>query len=172
MLIKLFIPAIAVFMVLTPAKGWADKTEGDVVKYVDINRYMGKWYEIARYPNRFQKGCVNSTAQYSLRDDGRVTVVNTCIKDGSRRKTKSVRGKAWVVDTATNAKLKVSFFWPFSGDYWIIQLAEDYSYAVVGHPKKNYLWILSRTPEMDEKVYSQIREKLVAQEYDPDMLIK
>lgn len=169
---KICVSAVAVLMALIPFRAQAAETPGEVVQYVDVGRYMGKWYEIARYPNRFQRGCIRSTAEYTLRDDGRVSVVNTCVKDEATGKTGTARGTAWVVDTTTNAKLKVRFFWPFSGDYWIIQLAEDYSYAVVGHPKKTYLWILSRTPDMDASVYRQITEKLVTQGYNPDMLIK
>jgi apolipoprotein D and lipocalin family protein len=143
-----------------------------VKSFVDLKRYMGTWYEIARYPHRFQEGCVGTTATYSLRDDGKVDVLNQCYKeklDGERVKA---HGKAWVVDPATNAKLKVSFFWPFSGHYWIIDLGKNYEYAVVGHPDRTYLWILSRSPEMDEQLYNDIIEKLKTQSYDTSKLIR
>jgi len=143
----------------------------EVVTSVDINRYLGTWYEIARYPNRFQKDCLNSTAIYSMRDDGKIEVVNRCTRIDDPGKVKEARGKAWIVDTRTNAKLKVSFFWPFSGDYWIIQLAHDYSYVVVGHPERKYIWIMARKPVIERETYHRIIEEIVRQEYNPERLI-
>ncbi|MFH1703871.1 MAG: lipocalin family protein [Nitrospirota bacterium] len=143
-----------------------------VVTFVDLNRYAGTWYEIARFPNRFQKGCVGTTATYTLRKDGKIDVLNQCRKGTLDGEISSVKGTAWVVDNKTNAKLKVSFFWPFSGRYWIIELGEDYEYAVVGHPNRKYLWILSRSPRMDKKIYNLILEKLKLQFYDTNKLIK
>jgi apolipoprotein D and lipocalin family protein len=142
------------------------------VSHVDLNRYMGVWYEIARYPNSFQKGCVGSKATYTLLDDGKVSVLNECYDGSFSGKLKSAKGKAWVVDKETNAKLKVSFFWFFAGDYWIIDLGKDYEYAVIGHPKRKYLWILSRTKEMDEGVYEGILSFLCDKQYDTSKLIK
>jgi len=144
----------------------------ETVNNVDLDRYIGQWYEIARYEHRFQKGCVGSKATYILRDDGKITVVNECYDKSFSGKLRSVKGKAWVVDKESNAKLKVSFFWPFAGDYWIIDLGENYEYAVVGHPNRNYLWVLSRTPEMDEDVYSEILSRLEKQGYDTAKLFK
>jgi apolipoprotein D and lipocalin family protein len=143
-----------------------------VVTFVDLNRYAGTWYEIARYPNRFQKGCVGTTAIYNIRKDGRIDVLNQCRKGTLDGEISSVKGTAWVVDNKTNAKLKVSFFWPFSGHYWIIDLGENYEYAVVGHPDRKYLWILSRTPKMNEKTYDHILQNLKFQFYDIDKLIR
>jgi len=143
-----------------------------VVPGVDIDRYLGTWYEIARYPNRFQKECVAVTAEYSLRPDGKIKVVNACRKKTLDGKLKKIEGKAWVADKATNAKLKVQFFWPFRGAYWIIDLGQEYEYAVVGHPKRKYLWILSRTPDMASERYEAIVERLVKQGYDPARLQK
>ncbi|MBW2467622.1 MAG: lipocalin family protein, partial [Deltaproteobacteria bacterium] len=100
----------------------------ETVGYVDLSRYTGQWYEIARYKHRFQEGCVGSKATYTLRDDGKITVVNECYEGSFSGKHRSVKGKAWVVDKKTNARLKVSFFWPFAGDYWIIDLGRDYEY--------------------------------------------
>lgn len=144
----------------------------DVVSFVDLERYMGTWYEIARYPHRFQEGCVGTTATYSLRDDGKVDVLNQCYKGKVDGELKKAHGKAWVIDSGTNAKLKVSFFWPFTGDYWIIDLGERYEYAVVGHPDRRYLWILSRSPEMDDQLYNNIIDKLKTQSYDTGKLIR
>jgi apolipoprotein D and lipocalin family protein len=142
------------------------------VDRVDLKRYMGKWHEIASFPQWFQKNCVASRANYELRKDGKVDVLNQCQEKTLNGKLKEAKGKAWVVDAQSNAKLKVRFFWPFSGDYWIIDLADDYQYAVVGHPKRNYLWILSRSPHMDSTVYDQIIERLKKQHYDVSQLKK
>jgi apolipoprotein D and lipocalin family protein len=142
-----------------------------VVGHVDLNRYAGEWFEIARYPHRFQEGCAGSKATYSL-DDDRIAVVNECYEQTSPGAVRSIKGSARVVDRETNAKLKVTFFWPFAGDYWIIDLDDNYQYAVVGHPKRKYLWILSRTQEMDEKVYQNILMRLQEQRYDTEKLIK
>ena len=143
-----------------------------VVPYVDLNRYTGTWYEIARYPHKFQEGCFGSRATYTLRDDGKLSVLNECYEESDISKLRSAKGKAWIVDTNTNAKLKVSFFWPFSGHYWIIGLGKEYEYAVIGHPRRNYLWILSRTEVIDEQVYEGILNRLKDQHYDISRLIR
>jgi apolipoprotein D and lipocalin family protein len=138
-----------------------------VVGEVDLDRYLGRWYEIASFPQRFQRGCVATTATYSRRDDGRIRVENEC-RDGSfDGDLRRVEGVAWVTDPEdTNARLKVRFFWPFRGDYWIIELDPDYRYAVVGHPSRNYLWILARTPTLDPAVYETLLRRIEAQGYD------
>jgi len=128
------------------------------VQQVDLKRYLGQWYEIARYPNRFQKGCRESSATYTLRDDGDIEVLNRC-KDSGDGKQRQSKGHAWVVDSASNAKLKVSFFWPFRGDYWIIELGREYEYAVIGTPNRKYFWILSRTRSMDDTLYAAILQR-------------
>lgn len=111
-------------------------------KPVDTQRYLGRWYEIARYEQGFQKDCDGVTADYSLREDGKIRVVNTCRKpDG---KITDAVGRAKIVDPVTRAKLKVSFFGPFYGDYWVLDRAEDYSWAIVGEPSGRYLWLLAR----------------------------
>ena len=143
-----------------------------LVPSVDLSRYTGTWYEIARYPHKFQKGCIGSRATYTLRDDGKLTVLNECYEESEKSKLRSVRGKAWIIDRDTNAKLKVSFFWPFSGDYWIIDLGRDYEYAVIGHPDRKYLWILSRTQVMDASVYEDILNRLQEQRYDTSRLVR
>ncbi|HEY1031219.1 MAG TPA: lipocalin family protein [Flavipsychrobacter sp.] len=133
------------------------------VPYVDINKYMGKWHEIASFPQRFQKGCSCTVAEYSLKPNGKVSVKNSCTAEGKLKKS---TGTATVKDKKTNAKLAVRFFWPFTGKYWIIDLADDYSYAVVGHPNRKYLWILSRKPAMDPDVYTGIVERAKAKGFD------
>lgn len=141
----------------------------ETVQKVDVKRYMGKWYEIASFPQRFQKGCSCTVAEYTLNENGTVKVDNSCTAYGKKKQS---IGKAKVVDKQTNAKLKVSFFRPFWGKYWIIDLADDYSYAVVGHPNREYLWILSRTPEMDKQVYDDIVARAEAKGFDVSMLNK
>ncbi len=140
------------------------------VQQVDLKRYMGLWYEIARYPNRFQRDCESdTTAKYALLENGRVEVLNTCRKkDGSY---KNAKGKAKAVD-GSNAKLKVTFFWPFYGDYWVIGLDPDYRWAVVGEPSRKYLWILSRTAQMTELDYKNAMVQVRAAGYDESMLIR
>ena len=141
------------------------------VERVDLQRYAGKWYEIATIPMSFQKGCVGVTATYTIREDGDVDVVNTCRKEQLDGPERSARGKAWSVDPS-NAKLEVRFFWPFHGAYWVIDLGPDYEYAVVGHPSREYLWILSRTPQMDERTYEAILDRLRAQGCDLSLLLR
>lgn len=140
------------------------------VPYVDLERYSGIWYEVASYPQRFQKGCHKTTAEYIQSEKVYVVIVNRCNRDSIDGKKSSIRGKAFVQKNSGNAKLKVQFFWPFRGDYWIIDLAEDYSYAVVSHPNRNYLWVLSRTPFMYEEIYKGILERLKDNGFDLDRL--
>jgi apolipoprotein D and lipocalin family protein len=129
------------------------------VPSVDLARYAGRWYEIASIPVRQQRGCSCTTAEYSLLEEGVVRVVNACRKpDGEDR----VEGKAFVVPNSNNAKLRVQFFWPFRGDYWVIDLAEDYSYAVVGTPSREYCWILARSPRMPDDTLALLKSRLEA----------
>lgn len=142
------------------------------VAHVDLSRYLGTWYEIANFPQRFQRGCTATTATYTLRADGDIDVLNRCRKGSVDGEEKSARGRARVVDRATNAKLEVSLFRPFWGDYWIIDLSGDYSYAVVGHPGRDYLWILARTPTMPEVTYQSLVTRLQAQSYETSRLVR
>jgi len=141
------------------------------VAKVDPARFMGRWYEIARLPNRFQKGCMGSYTDYSLRDDGQINIVNSCRneKDGDLRQ---VKGRAWVVDPASNARLKVTFFWPLRSDYWIIGLGKEYEYAVVASPSRKYLWILSRSATMDDGHYAELLQEVERQGFEVKNLIK
>jgi apolipoprotein D and lipocalin family protein len=165
-LIVLFILTSGINISYAKERKMETRNELKTVDYVDLKSYLGKWYEIAKYPVVFEKNLVAVTATYSLREDGKIKVLNAGRKGSLDGKEKSAVGKAWVVDKKTNAKLKVQFFWPFSGAYWIIELGENYEYAVVGHPKRKYLWILSRTPRMDEKLYQEILKKIESHNYD------
>lgn len=166
-LIPTFIIALACTSV---SAGEAVPTPLKTVEKVDLSRYLGKWYELGRFPAWFQKDCHKSTAEYSLRDDGNIKVVNTCRKGSPEGREKSSTGKAWVVDKETSAKLKVQFVWPFSGDYWIVELGKDYEYAVVSEPKRNYLWILSRTPSMEEEKFNGIVARMKENGFDVSKL--
>ena len=144
----------------------------ETVPYVDLTSYAGKWFEIASFPQRFQKGCHCTTAEYTLSDKDYVIVENRCNRDSINGKESYIKGKAFVDANSGNAKLKVRFFWPFKGKYWIIELADDYSYAVVGHPNRKYLWILSRTSTMQDSLYQQILSKIKAKGFDISKLRK
>ncbi len=142
------------------------------VDRVDVKRYMGTWFEIAKFPQRFEKGLVGVTADYTLLPNGKVRVLNSGYEGTFAGKLKTARGKAWVVDTTTNAKLKVSFFWPFAANYWILELGKDYEYAVVGDESRKYLWILSRTPQMDETTYNAVLQRVRDKGFDVTKLEK
>jgi apolipoprotein D and lipocalin family protein len=150
-----------------------------VVPELELKKYAGLWYEIARLPNRFQKMCAGDvTATYGLLEDGRIQVINSCLESNGNVKT--AEGVARLADAdGPNSKLEVRFapsflsFLPFVwGDYWVIDLAPDYSYSVVGNPDRSYLWILSRTPRIEDSIYEQILEAVAKHGYDPTKLIK
>jgi len=141
------------------------------VSAVDLNRYSGKWHEIARYPNWFQRSCTGQvTAEYLPRKDGSITVLNACARKGGSME--QVKGRATVVPQSGNAKLKVSFGGPIAGAYWIIGLDPAYQWALVGHPSRRYLWILARSPGISEKLYAQIVQSAVEQGYEASRIVK
>jgi apolipoprotein D and lipocalin family protein len=142
----------------------------ETVERVDLDRYAGRWYEIARLPNSFEENCEGVTADYARRADGLISVVNTCRVGSPSGKAKIAKGKARVVDTETNARLEVSFFGPFWGDYWIVDLAEDYSLAIVSEPKGRYLWVLSRTPTISDEARDGVLARLDALGFDASKL--
>jgi apolipoprotein D and lipocalin family protein len=139
---------------------------------VDLQRYQGTWYEIASFPQRFQKGCHCTSATYTATQEEFVVVENRCRKDSINGEESYIKGKAYIVENTNNAKLEVEFFWPFKGDYWIIDLDKDYQYAVVGHPNREYLWILSRTPQMSDSLYNEITKRIAAKGFDLSILQK
>jgi apolipoprotein D and lipocalin family protein len=144
------------------------------VDHVDLDKYLGRWYDIASYPASFQKGCRCTTADYELVPGKKyIRVTNRCIRfKNGRSKMSKINGKAFVVEGSNNARLKVRFFWPFSGDYYIIGLADDYSWAVVGHPNRKYLWILSRESFMPTDSYNHILSLIKSKGYDLKILQK
>jgi len=140
-----------------------------VVDAVDAVQYMGLWYAVASIPTSFGKQCIQgTTAEYTLLENGTIQVVNTCYDAAGNPDV--ARGHAWIPDPTESAKLKVSFvrflgLWWFGAPYWVIDLADDYSYAVVGHPSRKYGWILSRTPSLPDDVFAGIVQRLEAQGY-------
>jgi apolipoprotein D and lipocalin family protein len=143
-----------------------------VVSSVDLNRYKGLWYEIARLPNFFERKLKCTSATYTLRDDGRITVLNKGNYLSDPKKSTSSSGVAWIPDKRYPAKLKVQFFWPFSGDYWIMELDKDYKYVLVGNPSAKYLWILAREKKMDEQTYQMLLKKAIDNGYDVKSIIR
>ena len=140
--------------------------ETPVVSVAEVNlaRYAGKWYEIASFPMFFQRNCVgDTTAEYALTPEGEVSVTNRCRTAGG---VDEARGKAWTLADGNNARLKVSFFWPFRSDYWVIGLDPDYRWGVVGNPNRKYLWILSRTPQLDKNLQEAALKTATTQGFD------
>jgi apolipoprotein D and lipocalin family protein len=134
------------------------------VPSVDLARYSGKWFEIASFPMFFQRSCVaDTTAEYSAAPDGGITVHNRCRTD---KGFDDATGKATVVEGSGNSRLKVSFFWPFKADYWIVGLDQDYRWAVVGNPNRQYLWVLSRTPQLPPTLAQAALASASAQGFD------
>lgn len=148
------------------------------VPFVDLNRYQGRWYEIARYPNRFEKKCLRgTTATYTLKPNGKIEVLNECVTKNGR--LSAARGEAKVVDKTTNSKLKVRFAPPFLsflpfvwGNYWIVDIDPDYRYVAIGDPKRKYFWILSRTPQLESTTYESIIEHARQLGFDPGRIVK
>lgn len=143
--------------------------EPPTVSSVDVVRYCGTWYEIASYAPKEEQGCIKTKAEYTLNKAGYVDVRNSCRRKG---REKSVRAKAYSVPHSGNAKLKVQFFRFFKGDYWIVDLADDYWWAAVSTPTSRSLWILSRTPYLDETVYDEIIQRLKSRGFDTERLVK
>jgi lipocalin len=147
--------------------------ETSTVENFELNRYLGTWYEIARFQNSFEKDLVGVTAKYSLRDDGKIKVVNSGYKDSFSGKYKTITGKAKVPDKSNPAKLKVSFFLFFYGDYYVLELdTVNYGYALVGSSSENYLWILSRTPSLPAEIYDMLVSKARDRGYNVSLLYK
>jgi apolipoprotein D and lipocalin family protein len=142
----------------------------ETVKDVDLEKYSGRWYEMSHLPVSFQEGCDCTTAEYLITGKNYIRVINRCY-DTKNNKWRSIKGKAFVVKNTGNAKLKVQFFWPFRADYWILELADDYSYAVVGSQSRKYLWILCRTKEMDPQIYSSLVQRMKEKAFPVETLV-
>ncbi len=165
-----FITVLAfLFINCQSPKNMIDKT---TVQHLDIERYMGTWYEIARLPNRFEKDLIGVTATYKLRDDGKLKVINAGYKNTFDGKFKEATGKAKIPNPEEPGKLKVSFFLFFYSEYNILELDDDYQHALVGSSTPKYLWILSRTPQLEENTYDMLVQQAQARGYDTSELIK
>ena len=141
------------------------------VEKVDLSQYAGTWYEIARLPNSFEKGMQCVTATYTLKDNGKVEVLNKGYL-AKKGKYKTARGTAWVPDSEYPGRLKVTFFWPFSGNYYIMALDEAYRYALVGDPSRKYLWVLARSKTMDESLYSELMALAKSKGFDVEQVMR
>jgi apolipoprotein D and lipocalin family protein len=174
------LPLLLIFSTFVSAqkKDSDNKTQVQTVSSVDLKRYSGKWYEIARYPNKFQRKCAgNTTATYSTKADGSLAASNQCImKDGTVGRAE---GEARIADTASNAKFEMNFASKYKSflttdwdNYWVVDLDENYRYAAVADPKRENLWILSRTPEMNDALYQNVLRRVERLGFNPGKLMK
>lgn len=139
-------------------------------KPVELNRYLGKWYEQGRYEASFQQGCEGVTAEYAAEPNGSVAVVNSCRQGGTSGPLKTADASARVVEGSHGAKLKVTFFWPIEGDYWVLDRANDYSWSIVGEPSGRYLWLLTRARTISPRQYGALVSRASALGFDTTML--
>lgn len=150
--------------------GIAQQKPLTTVKDVNQQKYLGKWYSVASYPARFQKNCFCTVAEYRLSGNGKVKIINYCRKGSPNGKLHTAHGKAFPVAGSNNSKFKVQFFWPFRGDYWIIALDKEYHWAAVSEPNRKYLWILSRTPVMENDEFQKVLEIVKEKGFDLNKL--
>lgn len=178
-LLTVLVPSLLVGAFLMAQNIKAQKKEKPTtVQSVDLNKYAGVWYEIARYPNKFQDQCIsNVTAEYIIEKDGDIKVINKC--KTATGEIDEAKGEARIKDKRTNAKLEVRFapkilsFIPnVWGNYWILDLGRDYDYALVGSPDRKYLWVLSRTPQIDGAKYENMMKIAKDEGFNPDKLVK
>jgi apolipoprotein D and lipocalin family protein len=168
-LIAMFLACLCSNCQTQTTKTMLDQT---TVTGVDLNKYIGKWYEIARFNHSFEKGLVGVTATYSLRPDGKIKVLNEGYKNTLDGKHKVAVGKAKIPDPKDLSKLKVSFFLNFYADYLIMELDQvDYQYAMIGSNSDRFLWILSRTPVLPDATYKMLIGKAKKRGYAVDALI-
>jgi apolipoprotein D and lipocalin family protein len=148
---------------------YRQSTEPLPVAQIEQSRYLGLWHEQARLPNRFEQGCVRATARYGMRDNGRISVLNTCTEaDGG---TRDVNGQARTVGAPGEGKLQVSFFGPFWADYWVLQRADDYAWSIVGEPSGRYLWLLTRAETLTPAERAAFEQRIAALGYRPADLV-
>jgi len=171
-MIRRLIYLLIVILVLFSCKTQKSMIDKTVVKELDIERYLGTWYEIARYDHSFESGLVGVTADYSMRKDGKIKVVNSGYKNNLDGKFSQAIGKAKIPNQEITSKLKVSFFWFFYADYFVLEIDNDYKWAVIGSSSDKYLWILSRTPKIKEELYYNLLKKISDRGYDVNKLIK
>lgn len=143
--------------------------EPHTVATIDQQRYLGLWHEQARLPNSFERGCVYATAEYGARDDGRISVTNICVNEEGR--SRDAIGQARFVGAPGEGKLKVSFFGPFWGDYWVLERADDYSWSIVGEPRGRYLWLLTRAETITPQQRADFERRITALGYRPSDMV-
>lgn len=142
------------------------------VSYVDPKRYSGKWYQIAAIPSSYTEGYVGISVTFGKLSSNETSFTINYYEDDFKGPQKERKGTAWVIDEGTNAKVKVQVVWPFTSEYWTLYLDSDYKYSATGDPDRSALQIMSRTPTMDDKVYSEIVKRMAAQNYDISKLKK
>lgn len=165
--------AVLCLPLLTALPARAQSQAVQSVNTLDLKQYSGTWYEIASFPSFFQRrDCIGTSATYTLNTDGSIKVWNQCYYPQATGglKLDRIEGRATVANSPDNSQLKVSFFGPFAGDYWVIDLDDNYQYALVGTPGRNYLWILSRDPQMDPGTYAELIAKAQQQGFDTSRL--
>jgi lipocalin len=167
LVMKYLTPAFCLFCIMSCT---APK-ELYTVSELDLEKYKGTWYEIARLPNSFEKGLKCVTANYSIKDNGKINVLNKGYST-KKEKYKTANGTAWVPDSKYPARLKVRFFWPFAGNYYVITLDEDYSYALVGDPSRKYLWVLSRTKILDRDIFNELLDVAASKGFEVSSMIR
>jgi apolipoprotein D and lipocalin family protein len=159
----------ALLLLSLPSIGYSSPPQP--LQNVELKRYVGQWYDIAHYPNKYQDGCQDSTIRFSFREDGDIDVLNSC-RDKQKGVLHHADGHGWVTDAPNNARLKVSYFWPFRKEYMIIDQGKDYDYSVICTPDRKNLWIIARTPNMSKEVYDKILLNLEKHEFNTDNIIK
>jgi len=169
---KIVFVLASIVLICSSAKGQEAMIDKTVVKELELEKYLGKWYELARYDHRFERGLEGVSATYSMRKDGKIKVLNAGYKGSLDGKRSEAVGKAKIPDPSEPAKLKVSFFLFFYGDYFVLDLDPDYQWALIGSSSDNFLWILSRKPVIDDSLYNKLLAKLKDRGYDVDKLIK
>lgn len=170
---KIILPALLLFMATLCACAQGpvgNQAVPQPAKAVDVQKYLGRWYEIARYEASFQEGCEGVTADYSLRPDGKIKVVNSCHREKLDAPLESAEAVAYVVEGSDNAKLRVSFFWPFYGNYWVLDHGDAYDWAIVGEPTGRYLWLLFRAAHPAEKLQQSVKSRAAHMGYDLGLL--
>jgi lipocalin len=166
-----FILTLFVFITACQGQNQNKMLDKTVVKELDIERYLGQWYEIARYNHIFERGLVGVTATYSHMENGMIKVVNGGYKETLNGPRSEAIGKAKIPDSHVPSKLKVSFFWIFYADYFVLELDKNYQWAVIGSSSDSYLWILSRSPRMEKSLYEDLLNRLTTRGYDVSKLI-
>jgi len=163
---------LTIALLILPISVWTkdELPELRPVESLDVNRCTGTWFEIARLKYFFEKNVVAGTSTLLIRPNGDFRIINEGRKGSFTGKWVSAKGVAWRADKKSISRFKVRFFWPFYGQYWVIEVGKDYEYIVVGHPKRKHLWILSRTPQIDKSVYAGILERIKERGFDMSRL--